>query len=285
MPLYARVNVGIFWLVHASALMAFALPVQRALLAACALSYLLRMLGITMGFHRYFAHGAFDCGRAVRFLLALAGTAAMQKGPIWWAGTHVLHHRSPDREGDPHSPVLGGFYHAHMGWFLDGIRYDVVDADNPVARRFSRAPEIRLLDRLPGLPPIALAVGAFAWGGWPGLVWGFSIPTVLLAHATFSINSVTHMFGSRRFDTSDDSRNNPWTALATLGEGWHNNHHRYPRAARNGFVWWELDVTYLAIRGLERLGLAWNVRPVPAHVLREVTAAPAGGNRDLAGAA
>jgi stearoyl-CoA desaturase (delta-9 desaturase) len=264
----ARVNVVIFWTVQASALLVVFAPWTVPLATLAIASHFLRMLGITLGFHRMLAHRAFRTGRATRFLWSLVGTAAMQKGPLWWAGNHVYHHRFADRAGDPHSPRRVGFYRAHVGWFLDDVRYDEVDPQNPVVREFSAYPEMRWLDRFYGLPPAALALGLFLAGGWPWLVWGFCVPTVTLAHATFAINTVNHLWGSRRFATPDESRNNAWTALVTLGEGWHNNHHRFPRAARNGIYWWELDPTWWAIRLLAALGLAWDVKPVPGHAYR-----------------
>jgi stearoyl-CoA desaturase (Delta-9 desaturase) len=263
--LTARVNVVVFWTVQASALLALFAPWSASLLGLCLASHFVRMLGITLGFHRQLAHRAFRTGRATRFLWALVGTSAMQKGPLWWAGNHVYHHRFADRDGDPHSPRLVGFYQAHIGWFLDDVTYDAVDPDNPVVREFSADREMRLLDRFYALPPLALAVALYLLGGWPVLVWGFCVPTVTLAHATFAINTVNHLWGSRRFATPDESRNNLWTALLTLGEGWHNNHHRFPRAARNGHYWWEIDPTWWTIRALAALGLAWDVRPVPDH--------------------
>jgi stearoyl-CoA desaturase (delta-9 desaturase) len=264
-----RAHVLVFWTVQATALLAFVVPFSWSLAGLGAASYLLRMLGITLGFHRYFAHRTFQMGRPLRFFWALLGTTAMQKGPIWWASKHVAHHRFADRDGDPHSPGLRGFYYAHVGWFLDDPVHDPVDSQSPVLRDFGVFPEIRLLDRLYWLPPLLFAlVCALARGG-PGVVWGFCVPTFLLSHATFAINTVNHMLGSRRFDTPDDSRNNVVTALLTLGEGWHNNHHRYQRAARNGFYWWELDPTYYLIRLLGLLRVAWAIEPVPERVYRE----------------
>jgi stearoyl-CoA desaturase (delta-9 desaturase) len=267
----ARLNVIIFWTVQASALLALLVPFRWPLLGLWAASHYLRMLGITLGFHRHLAHRSFRTGRGTRFFWTLLGTAAMQKGPLWWAGNHVYHHRFADQADDPHSPRRLGFYRAHIGWFLDSVKYDVVDASNPVVRDFSVFPEMRFLDRFHGLPPLALAVCLFLAGGWPWLAWGFCVPTVTLAHATFAINTVNHLWGSRRFETPDDSRNNPWTALFTLGEGWHNNHHRVPRAARNGFYWWELDPTWWTVRALGAMGLAWDIQHVPPHVYAEGT--------------
>ena len=261
----ARLNVVVFWTVQASALLVFAVAFHWSLAALGVASHFIRMLGITLGFHRQLAHRSFRTARPTRFFWARLGTSAMQKGPLWWAGNHVYHHRFADRAGDPHSPQLAGFYRAHIGWFLDDMTHDRSDPQNPVCQEFSAYPEMRFLDRFYALPPLALAAGLFLAGGWPWLVWGFCVPTVTLAHATFAINTVNHLWGSRRFATPDDSRNNLWTALLTLGEGWHNNHHRFPRAARNGLYWWEIDPTWWTIRALAALGLAWDVQPVPAQ--------------------
>jgi stearoyl-CoA desaturase (delta-9 desaturase) len=264
--------VVVFWAVQASALLAFVVPPTPAHLALWAGSHFARAVGLTLAFHRYFAHRSFKMHRATRFFWALVGTAAMQKGPLWWAGHHVRHHRFADREGDPHSPAVSGVYYAHIGWFLNDARNDRVGEANPVIRDFGTAREIAWLDRWYVVPPLALAAALFAVGGLPWLVWGFCVPTVTLAHATFAINTVNHMFGSRRFDTRDESRNNALTAIFAAGEGWHNNHHRYQRAARNGFYWWELDPTWYVIRAMAALGLAWDLHAVPARVYDEARA-------------
>jgi stearoyl-CoA desaturase (delta-9 desaturase) len=165
--------------------------------------------------------------------------------------------------------VISGFFHSHMGWFTNDLRWDKVDPGNPIVRDFSKYPELRWLDRYYAVPPILLALGLYLAGGWPFLVYGFCVPTFTLAHCTFAINSINHLFGSRRFDTPDNSRNNFWTTLVTLGEGWHNNHHRFQRAARNGFYWWELDPTYWTVKALAAMGFATDVVPVPARVYAE----------------
>jgi stearoyl-CoA desaturase (delta-9 desaturase) len=144
-------------------------------------------------------------------------------------------------------------------------------ASNPVMRVFGTAPEIAFLDKYYFLPPLGLAIVMYAIGGWDWLIYGFCLPTMTLAHATFAINTVNHLFGSRRFQTQDDSTNNPLTALFAVGEGWHNNHHRYQRAARNGFYWWEFDVTWYTIWAMQKLGLAWNVQRVPERIYREAS--------------
>jgi len=270
------VQATIFWVVQASALLVFAVPFRWAFLGLWAASHFLRAIGLTLVFHRYLAHRAFRMNRVARFVWTFIGTAAMQKGPLWWAGHHVNHHRFADREGDPHSPMISGFYYAHVGWFLHDTKHDRVEATNPVIRDFSTVPEIAWLDRYFFLPPAALAATLFLAGGWPWLVYGFCLPTMTLAHATFAINTVNHMFGSRRFDTLDESRNNPLTAFFAVGEGWHNNHHRYQRAARNGFYWWEVDVTWYVIRLMSAVGLAWNVQGVPRRIYEEARVRHAG---------
>lgn len=269
------VSVIVFWVVQASVLLAFVVPCSWALLGLFAASHFLRAIGLTLAFHRYFAHRSFQMNRLARFLWAFIGTAAMQKGPLWWAGHHVNHHRFADREGDPHSPSVSGICYAHVGWFLNDAKHDRLEASNPVIRDFSRVPEVAWLERYYFVPPLMLAVALYIAGGLPWLVWGFCVPTVSLGHATFAINSVNHMFGSRRFDTLDESRNNVMTAIAAVGEGWHNNHHRYQRAARNGFYWWEFDPTWYVIRLMELLGLAWAVQPVPSRIYKEARAARA----------
>jgi stearoyl-CoA desaturase (delta-9 desaturase) len=266
---------SIFWIVQASALLVFFVPFSWGFVALWAASHFLRALGLTLTFHRYFAHRAFQMNRGARFFWTLVGTAAMQKGPLWWAGHHVNHHRFADRDGDPHSPMVSGIYYAHIGWFLNDARHDRLETSNPVIRDFSKAPEIVFLDRCFAIPPLVLAAAMYLAGGLPWLIWGFCLPTMTLAHATFAINTVNHLFGTRRFDTIDESRNNAFTAFFAVGEGWHNNHHRYQRAARNGFYWWEFDPTWWVIRLMAALGLAWDVQAVPARIYEEARATKA----------
>ena len=259
----------IFWLVQASSLLVFTVPFRWSYLALWAASHFLRGMGLTLAYHRYYAHRAFQMNRAARLFWTVAGVAAMQKGPLWWAGHHVYHHKYADRDGDPHSPRVSGFYYAHLGWFLNDSRHHKLDPSNQVLRNFGSVPEIAWLERFNVVPPIALAAGMYLSGGFPWLIWGFCLPTMTLAHATFAINTVNHMFGTRRFKTADDSTNNALTAFFAVGEGWHNNHHRYQRAARNGFYWWEYDPTYYMIRLMEKVGLAWDVQGVPERIYRE----------------
>ena len=263
------VQISVFWTVQVSALLVFAVPFRWAFVAVWAASHFLRAIGLTLAFHRYFAHRAFKMNRVARFVWTWIGTAAMQKGPIWWAGHHVNHHKYADRDGDPHSPMVSGVYYAHIGWFLNDTKHDKLEANNPVLRDFSKIPEIAFIEKYFFLPPLTLAIAMFAIGGFPLLVWGFCLPTMTLAHATFAINTVNHMFGSRRFETVDESRNNPLTAFFAVGEGWHNNHHRYQRAARNGFYWWEFDPTWYVIRAMKAVGLAWDIQAVPKRIYEE----------------
>lgn len=241
--------------------------------------YALRMFAITGFYHRYFSHRAFKTSRAVQFLFALVGASAVQRGPLWWASHHREHHKHSDDETDVHSPVRNSFYWSHVGWIICRENYRT-KLEN--VRDFARYPELRFLDRFDSLVPFLTLFGMLGLG-WalevlvPSLgtnalqmgVWGFCISTVVLYHATFSINSLAHRVGKRVFPTRDDSRNNFWLALITLGEGWHNNHHYYQSSARQGFRWWEVDLTYYTLAALERIGVVRELRPVPARVQQQ----------------
>lgn len=239
--------------------------------------YAVRMFAITAFYHRYFAHRTFRTSRGVQFVFAVIGAASVQRGPLWWAAHHRNHHRHTETAADPHSPTVHGFWWSHMGWFLtaEGFRTDWARIPD-----LAKYPELRWLDRFDTLVPVALAAALFGLGALlehyaPGLgtsggqmlVWGFFISTVVLFHATVTINSLAHRFGSRRFATGDDSRNNLWLALLTFGEGWHNNHHFFPGTARQGFYWWEVDVTWYGLRAMAALRLVRDLKPVPAWVL------------------
>ncbi len=239
--------------------------------------YAVRMFAITGFYHRYFSHRTFRTSRAVQFVFALVGASSVQRGPLWWAAHHRNHHRHADTPGDPHSPSQRGFWWSHVGWFLtrQGFRTDWARIPD-----LARYPELRWLDRYDTVVPVLLAVALYATGellqsvapqlGTDGpqlLVWGFFVSTVVLFHATVTINSLAHRFGRRRFETRDDSRNNVWLALLTFGEGWHNNHHFFPGTARQGFRWWELDITWYGLRLMAALGLVHDLKPVPAWVL------------------
>ncbi|MBP6838005.1 MAG: acyl-CoA desaturase [Kofleriaceae bacterium] len=254
-----------FWAIHLAAVVGVAvLGWSWRGLALAALLYVPRMFFITAGYHRYFSHRAYRTSRWFQLVLAVGATATFQKGVLWWAAHHRVHHRRSDQEGDLHSARRDGFWWSHMGWFLCR---DLEDTDLTRVRDLARYPELRWLGTYWLVPPLVLAGLLLLVGGWFALVWGFAVSQVLTWHGTFTINSLSHMFGSRRYATDDDSRNNVVLALVTLGEGWHNNHHHYQVAARQGFHWWQLDLTYLVLRVLAGLGVVWDLHGVPAHVL------------------
>jgi stearoyl-CoA desaturase (delta-9 desaturase) len=260
----------VYWGIHASCLLALGVGAPASALWLFAITLSLRLLGITAGYHRYFSHRTYKTSRPFQLVLAVLGTMATQKGPLWWASHHRIHHRYSDQPGkDVHSPKEGFFY-AHQGWIFDA-RWNDTRLDR--IRDFARYPELLWLNRWHILPPVALALFCFAVGGLAGVVWGFSISTVVLWHLTYSINSLAHRWGTRRYATSDTSRNNALLGLLTFGEGWHNNHHHYASSVRQGFFWWEIDVTYYVLRTLAAAGLIWDLKQPPAHVLRGETAA------------
>ncbi|MGZ6143052.1 MAG: acyl-CoA desaturase [Myxococcales bacterium] len=251
-----------FILVHVAALAgALLVPFSWKLVALCVALYYARMAFTTIAYHRYFSHRAFRTSRTFQFILALGAETSAQKGVLWWAAHHRVHHRYSDLPGDPHSPKLG-FWESHMLWILrpqSNATGEIKD--------FAKFPELRWLNTYHLLPPVALAVALFALGGAPALVWGFFVSTVLLWHGTFLVNSVNHVWGTRRYPTTDTSRNNGLLALLTMGEGWHNNHHHYMASANQGFFWWEIDLSYYLIRALQALGLVWAVRTPPESFL------------------
>ncbi|MCW0462282.1 hypothetical protein NB717_003350 [Xanthomonas sacchari] len=263
---------------HLACLSVFWVGVSWFAVGMAVAMYAVRMFALTGFYHRYFAHRAFKTSRPVQFLFAAIGATCVQRGPLWWAAHHRNHHRHTDTPADPHSPRQHGFWWSHSGWFLTprGFRTDWEAI--PDLRRF---PELRFLDRFDLLLPVLLALALFLLGEWLQqhvpqlgtdgpqlLVWGFFVSTVALFHATFTINSLAHRFGSRRFDTRDDSRNNLWLALLTFGEGWHNNHHFFPGAARQGFRWWELDLTWYGLKALSWTRVIRELKPVPAGLVR-----------------
>ncbi len=246
-------------------------------LAVAVTLYFLRMFAITGFYHRYFSHRTFKTSRLGQFIFALLGACAVQRGPLWWAAHHRHHHRYADQQEDRHSPGRHGFLWSHLGWFLaraNGATNLRMVAD------LARFPELRWLDRFDVLVALVLAVGIYGCGvlvlaWWPHLgasggqllIWGFFISTVAVYHGTYTINSLAHQFGHTRYATGDTSKNSWLLACITLGEGWHNNHHHYPGSTRQGFYWWEIDMTYYLLVTLSWTGVIWDLRPVPEHIL------------------
>jgi stearoyl-CoA desaturase (delta-9 desaturase) len=239
------------------------------------LSFLLRGLCITGFYHCYFAHRAYKTSRYAQFMFALIGVSAMQTGPLGWAAQHRNHHRKSEQPEDVHPPIQYGFCESHVGWMLRKRNAELISQ----VRDLAKYPELVMIDRLLLAPAFVLTILLYSGGEWlrrhiPGsgtsgaqmVIWAFSIATVALWNVTWSVNSVCHIFGSKRFATGDESRNNWLIAVPALGEGWHNNHHFYPGSARQGFYWWEVDLTYYFLLLLERLGLIWDLRAVPVSV-------------------
>ncbi len=266
-----------FVAIHLACLGVLWVGVSPVALGVAAALYAVRMFALTGFYHRYFSHRTFRTSRTVQFVFALIGAACVQRGPLWWAAHHRNHHRHADTALDPHSPGVHGFLWSHMGWFLTPRAFRTELERVPDLAKY---PELRWLDRYDIAVPVLLAVALYLLGvllhhvapqlhtgGGQMLVWGFFVSTVVLFHATVTINSLAHRYGSRRYATRDDSRNNVWLALLTFGEGWHNNHHFFPGSARQGFRWWEVDLTWYGLRLMALLGLVHDLKPVPAWVL------------------
>ncbi|MEM8678977.1 MAG: acyl-CoA desaturase [Planctomycetota bacterium] len=238
-----------------------------------------RVFALTAFYHRYFSHKSFKTTRWFQFVAAFWGSTAAQRGPIWWSAHHRRHHQVSDLPPDVHSPVQHGFWWSHMLWFLSDENFKT----NPkLVKDWMKYPELRFIDRHDYLAPATLALAMFGLGAglnalWPSLgtnglqmmIWGFLISTIFVYHITYCVNSLAHTIGSRRYKTHDDSRNNWLIALLTFGEGWHNNHHRYPASVRQGFYWWELDMSYCILWCMSKVGLVWELKPVPQHILEE----------------
>ncbi len=227
--------------------------------------YVVRMFGVTAGYHRYFSHRTFKTSRVMQFLFAFLAQSTAQKGILWWAAKHRHHHRYSDTEHDVHSPMHDGFWHAHLGWIFEP-EHD--ETDFAAVPDLAAYPELVWLNKYEHVPTVTVALLCVAIGGWPGLVVGFFWSTVATWHGTFMINSLAHVHGKQRYVTGDDSRNNWWLAIITLGEGWHNNHHAYQRSTRQGFRWYEFDPTYYVLKGMSWLGLVWNLGSPPPEVVR-----------------
>ncbi len=254
-----------FVVAHFAVLGAFWTGVTWQALVCCIVLYGVRMFGVTGGYHRYFSHRTYKTSRVMQFFIAFLAETSSQKGALWWAAHHRVHHKLSDQEGDVHSPVRRGFLYSHVGWLFDNTeetRWDKI-------QDFAKYPELRWLNTYWIVPPVVLGVAVWLLFGWSGLWIGFFGSTVLLWHGTFLVNSLAHVLGKRRFETTDESRNNWFIALVTLGEGWHNNHHHYQSCTRNGFYWWEIDVTYYVLKAMSWVGLVWDLREPPKRVLEE----------------
>lgn len=254
-----------FFLIHLSLIGIFWTGFSATALILCFALWAVRMFGVTGGYHRYFSHRSYKTSRVGQFLLAFLAQSSAQKGVLWWAAHHRHHHRDSDKETDLHSPLQHGFWYAHMGWLFD--QNDETDMQS--VRDLAKYPELRWLNKYHLVPPLVLGVATWLVFGWTGLFVGFLLSTVILWHTTFFINSLTHMFGKTRFETGEDSRNSFILALVTLGEGWHNNHHYYQACTRQGFYWWEVDISYYVLRGLAAIGVVWDLREPPQRILDE----------------
>ncbi|HQO16589.1 MAG TPA: acyl-CoA desaturase [Methylotenera sp.] len=265
-----------FVLLHLSCIAVFWVGFSWFALGFAIALYALRMFAITGFYHRYFSHKTFRTSRLFQLLAAIAGATAVQRGPLWWASHHRNHHVNADEIEDAHSPVQHGFLWSHLGWFLSNQHFAT---RTERVKELARFAELRFLDRFDVLVPLVFAASIYLFGFWlevayPNLqtnglqllVWGFAISTVVLYHATFTVNSLAHVWGKRRYATRDHSRNNGWIAFLTLGEGWHNNHHHFPGSARQGFYWWEIDLTYYGLKLLSACGLIWDLRTVSKEV-------------------
>lgn len=266
-----------FVFLHAGCLLVLYTGASAVAVAVCGVLYLIRMFAITGFYHRYFSHRTFKTSRAVQFIFALIGSMSVQRGALWWAAHHRQHHKSSDTDEDVHSPVARTFIWSHMAWITSTKN---MATDYSMVGDFAKFPELRFLNRFDWIGPAILFVSLLIGGeclklsapslhtnGLQMLVWGFFISTAILFHATSAINSVAHLHGYRRYDTPDNSRNNPLLAIITLGEGWHNNHHKYSHCTRQGFAWWEIDITYYGLVFLKTFGLISDLKPVPEGAL------------------
>ena len=254
-----------FAAVHAIAFIApFFTPVSWSLVALCIGSYYLRMFGVTAGFHRYFSHRTYKLNRFWQFWMAFLAQSSAQKGALWWAAHHRHHHKHSDDPDDLHSPKQDGFWWSHVGWILSPRHHET---EWDLIKDFAAYPELRFLNRYHYLPPTLYAIAFYLVGGWPALLWGFFISTVLCWHGTFTINSLSHVFGRVRYQTTDTSKNNWFLALLTMGEGWHNNHHCYMTSTNQGFFWWEVDPSYYILKALSWVGITRDLRKAPVELL------------------
>ncbi|MGB3467911.1 MAG: acyl-CoA desaturase [Cyclobacteriaceae bacterium] len=267
-----------FLIVHLLPLAAFFTGATLFDWLVCIFLYFSRMFWITGGYHRYFAHRSYNTSRWFQFVIAFMAQTSAQKGALWWAGHHRVHHRKSDTVEDPHSMKHYGFWYSHVGWIVGP---DYKETDYKIIQDYSKYPELVWLNKNYLVPPVILAIVVMALGGivnggsimmmftsagFSTLLIGFFLSTVILYHGTFSINSIMHKFGKQRYESNDESKNSLWLALLTLGEGWHNNHHYYEVSARQGFFWWEIDITYYILKVFSWFGLVWDLKGVPDHI-------------------
>ncbi len=268
-----------FILMHVSVLLVLWTGASWFAVGACVFLYYIRMFGLTAGYHRYFSHRSYKTSRFFQFVMAFLGASAMQKGPLWWSAHHRHHHRFSDTEDDVHSPITRSVWWAHVGWIFSEESRDTRKKLIPDLLKY---PELHWIERNHLVAPISLAVFLFGLGTLleavaPGLgtnglqltVWGFFVSTVVLWHGTFTVNSLAHLFGRRRFSTTDHSRNSLLIALITMGEGWHNNHHRFLASERQGFYWWEVDASHYILTVLSWFGIVWDINKPPQKIYDE----------------
>lgn len=267
--------------IHIGSLLVFWVGFSWTAFIVCFGLWFIRMFGITAGYHRYFSHRSYRTSRFFQFILAILGNSAAQLGPLWWAAHHRHHHLYSDTEQDIHSPTRSNFWWAHVGWVISPY---YCKTDEKKIRDFAKYPELRYLNQFHMIVPILLGVGVTLFGmllhryvpqlhtnGLQMLVWGFFLSTCLVYHSTFTINSLAHLLGKRRFDTADTSRNNFFLALITLGEGWHNNHHYYPASEPQGFYWWEIDITHYILTFLSWFGIVWDLKTPPKAIYESLS--------------
>lgn len=275
-----------FLMVNLAALSVFWVGVSKIAVTVCIALYVIRMFGITAGYHRYFSHRSYKTSRFFQFILAWIGCSAAQTGPLWWAAHHRHHHRYADQDNDVHSPIKESFWFAHLGWIFCEKNWKT---DFNRVKDFAKFPELHWLNRNHYIAPFSLAVAVFFFGlacekyfpslgtnRWQMLSWGFFLSTFCTYHATFTINSLMHLMGKKRFNTTDESKNSFILAILTLGEGWHNNHHFYQASERQGMVWWEIDISHYILKTLSFFGIVWDLNTYPKRILelRNKTAEP-----------
>ncbi len=256
------ISLILFILISLTPVFVFFVPFSWELVGVAVFTYFLRLFGITGAYHRYFSHNAYKTSRVMQFILAWIGCMAMQKGPLWWAAHHRNHHKYSDTEKDLHSPRKG-FWHSHMLWFL---KDDYNDYDPKIIKDYTKYPELVWLDKYHWIPPLLFSI-VLGLISFPVLVYGYGVANFLAGHATWSINSLAHVIGKQRYDAGDDSKNNFFLAIITMGEGWHNNHHYYRHSANMGFFWYEIDLTYYILKFLSWFGLIWDLKKPPVHVI------------------